>query len=259
MSAAELMHRGPGLATPPSAATARGTGIALWARVVLACALLAASGGIRSWQARRIGASLEKGRLSPFPLEQLPMNLGAWHGRDEKLDPQIARGTGSTDRLFRRYVNQETGVVLDVYILYGPSAEMYIHMPEVCYPTAGYAQVEGPDARTIAWGDGLAAPFRSLVYNKGEGGQTDREEVYYSWRYNGRWSPEVGTQKQFERIPGMFKLHIARRVTPQERRLLPGNPCEDFLTAILPEIERRLAEVGKPASASLSAPAMTNG
>jgi hypothetical protein len=187
--------------------------------------------------------------MSPFPLQDIPLTFGAWKGRDSELDPQIARGTGSTDRIFRRYVNQETGVVLDAYILYGPSAEMYIHKPEVCYPVAGYQQVAGPDTRTIRAGS-LQAPFLALVYSKGEGGQEVRQEVYYSWRYNSHWTPEVGTQKRFERIPGMFKVHIARRVTTRERRDI-SNPCEDLLKFLLPEIEHRISAAGtQPASAA---------
>jgi hypothetical protein len=50
----------------------------------------------------------------------------------------------------------------------------------------------------------------------------------------------MGTYKRFERIPGMLKVHLARRVTEHERRDI-GNPCEAFLEALLPEVERRLA------------------
>jgi EpsI family protein len=245
MSVAERTRQEQGFATPAGTAPARG---ALWVRVALVCALLAASGGIRWWQMRRVHASLERGKQSPFPLHELPLTLGSWQGQDARLDPQIARMTGSTDHLFRRYVNHDTGVVLEIYILYGPAAEMFIHMPENCYPRAGYLQVEGPDERTIAVGR-LRVPFRALVYNKGEGGQADREEVYYTWRYNDRWTPQVGIQKKFERIPGMYKVHVARRVTARERRDI-GNPCEDFLSALLPEIERRVSAIAPSAPAT---------
>ena len=62
--------------------------------------------------------------------------------------------------------------------------------------------------------------------------------MYYSWRYLGHWSPDVGTHKQFERVPGMYKVQLARRVSGRERRDI-GNPCESFLAALLPEFERR--------------------
>ena len=69
------------------------------------------------------------------------------------------------------------------------------------------------------------APFRSLVYAKGEGGPADLQEVYYSWWYNGRWTPDVGKQKQFERIPSMYKVHLARRVDGRARSATWATPA----------------------------------
>jgi hypothetical protein len=214
--------------------------VARRARVALACAVLALSGGVRWWQVRQVEAVLRDGRTAPFPLETLPMVLGDWRGEETTIDPKIARRTGATDLMTRRYVDQRTGATLEAIILYGPTTEVYGHAPEVCYQAAGYEKVAGPEARAIKSGS-LEVPFRSLVYSKGEGGQADLHEVYYSWRFTRHWSPDLmGTYKRFERIPGMLKVHLARRVTEHERRDI-GNPCEAFLEALLPELERRLA------------------
>ena len=43
----------------------------------------------------------------------------------------------------------------------------------------------------------------------------------------------------------MYKVHLARRVTEQERRDV-GNPCESLLEVLLPELERRLAADAGP-------------
>jgi EpsI family protein len=210
-----------------------------WLRVVLVCALLVGSGAVRSWQAGRVGAMLEVAKKPSFALKELPLILGSWRGADAILDPRIAQWAGASDAVFRRYVNQATGVAVELIVLYGPAAELFIHMPEVCYPGAGFTQSASPDRRVVASG-GVEAPFRSLVFVKGQGADADIEEVYYSWRYHGRWTPELGTMKQFERIPGMYKVQMARRLTEQERRNV-GNPCESLLEVLVPEIERRLA------------------
>ena len=177
---------------------------------MLVCAVLVGSGAIRSWQVWKVSALLEQGKTSSFPLKELPLTLGSWQGEDAILDPQIARRTGASDAIFRRYVDQTTGAAVEVIVLYGPAAELFIHMPEVCYAGAGYTQYAGPDQRIIAFREG-EAPFRSLVFVKGQGAEADLVEVYYSWRYQGRWTPQLGTIKQFERIPGMYKVHLARR------------------------------------------------
>jgi hypothetical protein len=64
--------------------------------------------------------------------------------------------------------------------------------------------------------------------------------VYYTWRYNGRWTPDVGKQKQFERISGMYKVHVARRLTDRERRDV-ANPNEAFLESLVTEMERQMS------------------
>jgi hypothetical protein len=123
-------------------------------------------------------------------------------------------------------------------VLFGPATEVFVHIPEVCYTGAGHMQSAGADKRIVRSG-GVEPPFGSLVFVKGQGAAADIEEVYYSWRYPGHWTPELVTMKQFERIPGMYKVHLARRLTEHERRDV-GNPCEWLLEILVPQIERRL-------------------
>jgi EpsI family protein len=215
-------------------------GAAGWFRVGLACAILLGSAGVRAWQVRRIEGELAAGRNRPrFDLDLVPMNLGRWKGGPTELDEQIARYTGADQIITRRYVDQDTGAAVDMILLYGPAADVYLHSPEVCYPSAGFTLEAGPDDRVVD-APPYKAPFRSLVYAKGEGAHSDRQEVYFTWWYDGHWTPQVGKQKHFERIPGMYKIHLARRVVAAEKRDV-GNPCEALLKVLLPEVERRMA------------------
>jgi hypothetical protein len=238
----------PGVTTTPAAVRPRGVSRATWLRVGLVCTLLVASGAVRIWQARRFQALSAAWQESPFPLEQFPLALGPWKGEPVRLDEQIARATGATDHVVRRYVHQTTGVNVDVILLYGPATAVFIHKPEVCYPSAGFEPAALPVDRVIEAGT-LRAPFRALLYAKGDGAPIDRQEVYYSWRFGGRWSPETGTFKQLERIPGMYKLHLARSVTGQEKRDV-GNPCEALLQELLPALEERIGQTAKPSPSS---------
>ena len=213
-----------------------------WARLAVVAAILAASGAARLWQERRVERALELGRSSPFPLAELPMKLGSWEGRAATLDPQIVRITGSTDLVARRYVDRRTGVGLDVIVLYGPTSDMMFHIPEVCYPSAGFEAMPGVFERPIAVEGGGPAPvpFRSLAFTKGEGGLADSQEVYYSLRYDGRWTTRSASPKASRRIPGMYKVQASRRISGRERRDV-DNPGEPFLAALVGEIEARLA------------------
>ncbi len=224
-------------------------GFGLWFQVGLVVALLAASAGARAWQSRRVDQILRDGRVSPFTLIDLPMKLGAWVGEDIPMDPIIARATGSVEHVQRKYQNTLTGQKVELIFLFGPSSEMFVHAPDVCYPANGYDSVTGAVSRVISVENSGNWPFFEVIYHKGEGNTADQQQVYHSWRHSntGEWSPSMITQKGSERIPGLFKVQIARAVKDREINVREiGNPCEAFLRELMPEIERRIAHGNHP-------------
>ena len=98
------------------------------------------------------------------------------------------------------------------------------------------------------------AVVRSGVYDSTAGlGQGMRYEAYYSLRHAGRWYPEA-VYKTFRKEPAMYRLLLQRRVLASEKPAAPGNPSEKFLEALLPELERRIAEATQaPAPAPVAA------
>jgi hypothetical protein len=218
-----------------------------WLRLAVVAAILAASGGARLWQERRLEQTLRQGRISPFPLADLPMNLDSWKGQDVAMDPKIVRISGSTDHISRCYINQRTGVRLDLFILYGPTFDVSMHTAEVCYPSIGYEPLPGAVDRPIRLEDGATIPFRSLAFRKGEQGIADTQEVYYSHWYDGRWTTDSASPKAAARIPGMYRVQVSRRLSDRERRDI-DNPCEPFLAALIGELDARIARGPQPST-----------
>ena len=264
------MSQGRELQSPPPAPAAvspaapavaareepRGSLRGLWAGVALAAVLLAASGAARAWQARRFDQVLRDGQVPPFQLSRLPMQIGAWSGVDDKLDPEIAKITGGTDIVTRLYRHKITGQTIGLIFLFGPSTNVYGHSPEVCYPANGSSLVSGPIPKTVTSAKtGGSWPFLSSIYVKGEGAPV-RNEVYWTWRYSGRWNPWLESHRGFERIPGMFKVHVDRVVRSKEEldMLDVGNPCQAFLALLMPEIDRLLAEADAAKAKAAKAP-----
>lgn len=220
----------------------------VWVRVALAVALVAASAGVRIWQQGRYDDILRTGKASPFPLAEIPLELGPWRGVEDHLDPEIASAAGAVDAVFRTYTNQQTGVKISLILLYGPAAEVRIHAPENCYPTSGYAKLSGPETRQVApVGDDPAVPFFAHTFARGGegGGLSETQRVFCSWYYDGRWTPVLASYKRQERIPGMYKLHLARMAAPTEK-FDPdiADPCEDLVALLLPEIQHRIEASG---------------
>ena len=127
----------------------------------------------------------------------------------------------------RIYTDQRTGVKLNVIVLYGPATKVYIHSPEVCYPASGFRQIEGPLIQKIPVGD-KTVPFASLLYEKGFGSVTRPPAGLLLVALRQTWSPAMLMQKQVDRLPGMFKVHVERRAGMHEQ-IDVNDPCVDFL------------------------------
>jgi hypothetical protein len=161
--------------------------------------------------------------------------------------------TGGSEHIMRTYADDQTGVTLSVLILFGPAVPVLPHTPAVCYPSSGYACADGPSDFTLKFrldDDAKGRPvdgearFRSAIYQKSAGRLTDRQAVCHSFRLEGTWSPDIGVGRKFPRQnPGIFKVQVQRPVGEGEN-LGAGDPMEQFLSALLTEMEKQIKEAG---------------
>lgn len=249
-----------GIGSPRTLGATRASGEqtgTLWIWMGLACALLLSSGAVRFWEDRRF-RSLQAQTVNPlFPLKSLDEAVGRWEAKESResvLDPEIARVAGSSDSLIRTYVDKKTGVAVVVLILYGRAGPVTAHTPEVCYSSQGYDQLEKFDLDLPGTNQGTIR-LRSLLFTKKGGQEGAQQEVFYAFRSEGRWSPDVeGRWKTLETNPPVFKIMIQRRLAERERRNV-NNPCIQFLAEMLPALERRIREA-EQARGNPLAPAM---
>ena len=228
------------LRTSTSGAKARG--IIVW--TVGASLLLIGSGVIRSVQSSEYEA--EKSYLvnCPFPLSSIPRQIGDWqvvNGSDVVLDPLTTRISGSTDHIMRTYVDEMTGVMLSVLVLFGPAEPVLPHTPQICYPSSGHKALGEPIDRDIKIGDDEFARFRSSVFAKAGGRAIIRNVVYHSFLLEKPWTPAIATQKFPRKNPGIFKIQIQRRIGEGET-IGSNEPIEDFVQRLLPVLDKMIAD-----------------
>jgi hypothetical protein len=212
--------------------------------MVGACLLLAGSGAVRLWQEYRYEAAFENARTPLFPLKELPLELGSWVclDGDQTIDAATLKIAGSTDYLFRQYMDETTGVALRVLVVYGPAEQVFAHSADVCFPATGYSLAERDGTRVIPLDK--PARFASAVYVK----PPERTECLWSFWHDGIWSNDASqTKKQFKHHPDMFKVQVERLVAPVENRS-QNNPSEDFLSKLLPVLQERIEASRKPAA-----------
>jgi len=211
-----------------------------WRWVTVTCMILVISGGIRYWRESHFQTLAQMNEVSPFPLAQLPKVLGNWRmveGADSKLDPEIARVAGAKDSLDRAYQDDRTGEVVSVLVVYGLATELG-HVPEVCYPAAGY-QLAGESAdRELVVAGSTAARYRTVHFSRGSGAIANNVEVSYTFLNNKQWLPDVESRwKTFRVHPAMFKVQLQREAGSSS---FETSPSESLLAELIEEINRRL-------------------
>ena len=228
---------------------ARRLGPSPWTWMILACVIVAASGLIRVNQERLFADAARAAERSPFSIRDLPQELGGhWKmiGDEHDLPPETQQIAGCSDYLYRDYADSRTGVTLRVLVSFGPAIKVFPHSPIVCFPAHGYKSRGGPWKRVITINSSdpeKTANFSALVYGRSAGGGAEElTEVYYSYWHDGRWDPDAtATKNQFQHRPAMFKIQVERTIIPSEINA-PSSPIEEFVAALVPEIERRLDE-----------------
>jgi hypothetical protein len=76
-------------------------------------------------------------------LSSIPLVMGDWVGRDERVDADIVDRSQTTEFLNRTYESgKQPGVRLRVWINYSSFGNNLRHTPEICLPSGGWSKIE---------------------------------------------------------------------------------------------------------------------
>lgn len=171
-------------------------------------------------------------------LASVPMVIGDWTAIPYEIPSRELAMAGSVGHLTRRYTNPSRGITLTVMLLSGLPGDLSTHTPDACYPGAGFAL--GPAAVfSRRYGSGSSerpAEFRTAVATRG-GTNPSVLRIFWSWNDSNGWSAPEDQRWKFASAPALCKLYVIREATGGV--VAPQNdPCNDFLTLFLPEIDR---------------------
>jgi len=202
--------------------------------------ILAISGGFRFLRERQFGALAQKTQSTPFPLADLPAELGSWkliEGSDKKLDPEVAFVAGATDSIERVYRDENTGEEVAVVVVYGIAYKV-IHLPEVCYPAAGWQPAGGSDIHELPVPGSTPAQYRTVYFKPNSGPMSQGVEVCYTFLNNKEWLPDTeGRWKTFRSHPAMYRILLQRNADGPS---FEKSPSESLLAKLIGEINRRV-------------------
>jgi EpsI family protein len=119
-------------------------------------------------------------------LQNFPLALGSWQGRDLPISPDVLDSLGPGDFLARNYFNPSQREAANLFIAFFPSQRQgdTIHSPKNCLPGAGWVPTES----TRIWMDGQNGRKievnRYLLEKEGE-----RALVLYWYQAHGQVTP----------------------------------------------------------------------
>lgn len=174
----------------------------------VAAAMLLAAGARYRALAGELGRGGQAALVRTEDLARVPMSIGAWRGRDEPIDKNIAAYTDADALLCRVYTRGGQTVVL--YVAGGVRArDMMPHRPGVCYPSHGWMQeAERPIRVTLA--DGSVLPCQVFMFGKG-GLSTRTVKVLNYYIIDGQYGADVSALRK-KAMPGSSHLRYLAQV-----------------------------------------------
>jgi hypothetical protein len=204
---------------------------------ISAVVLLVASAAVHGVWTDRWTQNPELVKNAAERLEKVPVTIGNWTSTDIDMntDPKL----GLAGVLARRFVHNESGKVVTIYIACGRPGPVCIHSPDYCYIADGYRDAEPPRRVTQPSDGRTPAEFLTAHYMRQRpDGQTNLR-IYWSWHTSAGWQVADNPRIAFAGEQVLHKLYVIRDLAnPNEPA--EGDACAEFMKELLPVLEQKL-------------------
>lgn len=168
-------------------------------------------------------------------IAHVPLVIGPWHGRDEKVEEAAFEQAGAQGYWMRTYVHQESKASVLAILMCGRAGRMAVHTPEVCYRGAGF-ELSG-EATPVAL-DGNQ--FWSAQFSKKRAGQTTTLRLFWAWNSRGEWEAPTSPRWHFRGEPFLYKLYVSHELATASNSTPALDATADFLKQLTPQLKATL-------------------
>jgi hypothetical protein len=146
-------------------------------------------------------------------LDNLPLDIGDWHGRELKMDPGSLAIGQIVNFKSRVYANLQTRAEFNVLVVCGRPGPISVHTPEVCFPGAGFQIVSEPLRVSLPLADDLPeAEFKTARFKRQNSSDGTEMEAFWAWTTDGRWQAPNSPRWTFGRFPALYKVYVTHKV-----------------------------------------------
>jgi len=175
--------------------------------------------------------------------ESVPMVIGDWNGMNVELPPKDRAMAGAVACLARRYSSPSRGASVSVLLFGGLPGNISVHTPDVCYPGAGYTLDSFSVLQRRDSPDDHRSEFRTAVARRG-GTSPSVLRILWAWNASKGWSAPEEPRWAFSDARALCKLYVVRE-TAGVVVDAGDDPCNDFLSVFLPELDRLVFTAAK--------------
>lgn len=202
-----------------------------WIAALVGSAALITCGIVHGFWTDRWAPTVETAEAAQR-LNAIPLELDDWEGEVIETKPGEA-GEDVAGWIRRRYVHRKTGVTVSLLLVCGKGGPVSIHPPEVCYSANGYLL-----NNKVRYETGNESMWKTDVIRTSATEET-RKRLYWGWNDGGGWTASAEPRSQFARRPVVHKLYV-ERVVSGVNESNQSEPCEEFLSVLLPALRRTL-------------------
>ncbi len=118
--------------------------------------------------AARLAAPGNATPISFATLEQLPLQISDWTGKEVPLDEAIVEATDTDAHINRSYSRNNGLEFVSLYVATGVNArDLMPHRPEVCYTTGAGWDLDDKDSIELPLSNGTALPCNVMQFSHG--------------------------------------------------------------------------------------------
>ncbi len=155
-------------------------------------------------------------KLQEFPADFGPS--GCWHTQSSGALGETAEKMLQCEGYFlRKCVHAQTGEVVDVALLVGPTGPISVHTPDICYSSREYSIIAEPERFAVSDPQGVEHQFWGMTLERREAAG-DRLRVYYGWTTGGAWGAPSQPRFSYAGRPYLYKLQVAAPLSPNDAR-----------------------------------------
>lgn len=118
--------------------------------------------------ATRLGATITTTPISPDALQNFPIEITNWRGREEPLDETIVKRTGTDAHISRSYSRHNGSESVSFYLACGVNlGDVLEHHPERCYCGAGWTIIDSYSSDLMLY-NRVKLPCQILLFSRGD-------------------------------------------------------------------------------------------